>query len=131
MRIKYESCVLSALMMAFTAVTYGQSTDVQADNLASEVTVLKSENVALRKQLNKVEEQQMMLLEVVNDLRERLGSPAAPIAVDPSLSSSQQNFVAQELETAVSNFRVPSVAAAQPESAPKQQTNFPRYRDGI
>jgi hypothetical protein len=131
MRIKYESCVLSALMMAFTAVTYGQSTDVQADNLASEVTALKSENVALRKQLNKVEEQQMMLLEVVNDLRERLGSPAAPIAVDPSLSSSQQNFVAQELETAVSNFRVPSVAAAQPESAPKQQTNFPRYRDGI
>jgi hypothetical protein len=131
MRIKYESCVFSAaLMMGLAAVAYGQSPDVQADNLASEVTSLKTENIALREQLNKVEEQQMILLEVVNDLKQRLGSPATPIEGDPS-SSSPQNFVAQGLATAVSNIRVPRARAAQQESVPTSQTNFPRYRDGI
>jgi hypothetical protein len=131
MRIKYESCAFSAaLMMGLAAVAYGQSPDVQADTLASEVTTLKTENIALRAQLNKVEEQQMMLLEVVNDLKQRLGSPATPIEGDPS-SSSPQNFVAQGLATAVSNIRVPRARAAQPESVPTPQTKFPRYRDGI
>jgi hypothetical protein len=98
-------------MMGLAAVAYGQSPEVEPDNLAGEVTALKTENIALREQLNKVEEQQMMLLEVVNDLKQRLGSPAPPIAGDPS-SSSQQNFVAQELATAVSNIRVPRARAA-------------------
>ena len=87
MRIKYESCVFSAaLMMGLAAVAYGQSPDVAAGNLASEVTALKTENIALREQLNKVEEQQKMLLEVVTDLKQRLGSPATPIAGDCFIS---------------------------------------------
>jgi hypothetical protein len=118
-------------MMGVAAGAYGQSPDVEARNVASEVTALKTENIALREQLNRVEEQQKMMLEVVNDLKQRLGSPATPIAGDPSSSSSQQNFVAQELATAVSNFRVPPARAAQPESVPTLQSNFPRYRDGI
>jgi hypothetical protein len=118
-------------MMGLAAVAYGQSPDDEAGSLASEVTVLKTENIVLREQLNKVEEQQKVLLEAVNDLKQRLGSPATPIAGDPS-SSSQQNFATtQELATSVSNIPVPRVPAAQPESVPAPQTNDDRYRDGI
>ena len=117
MRINCESRVFSAaLMMGLAAVAYGQSPDVEAGSLASEVTVLKTENIALREQLNRVEEQQKVMLEVVNDLKQRLGSPATPIAGDSS-SSSQQNFAAtQELATSVSNIPVPRALAAQPQS---------------
>jgi hypothetical protein len=129
-------------MMGLAAVAYGQSPDVEPGNLASEVTALKTENIALREQLNKVEEQQKMVLEVVNDLKQRLGSPATnphlqgigldlpevgPPIAGGSSSSSQQNFaIAEELATAVSNIAVPPARAAQPESVPA-----PRYRDGI
>jgi hypothetical protein len=132
MRIRRESRVFSAaLMMGLAALAYGQSPDTEAGNLTSEVTALKTENIDLREQLNRVEEQQKMLLEVVNDLKQRLGSPPTPIAGDAS-SSSQQNFTAaQELATAVSNIRVPLALAAQPKSVPTPQINFPRYRDGI
>ena len=116
MRTKCESRVFSAaLMVGLAAVAYGQSPDVAAGSLASEVTALKTDNIALREQLNKVEEQQKMLLEVVNDLRQRLGSPATPIAGDAS-SSSQQNFAAaRELATVGQRYRHyarPSRAAA-------------------
>ena len=108
--------------------------DVQASkagNLESEVTAVKTENIALREQLNRVEEQQKMLLEVVNDLKQRLGSPPTPIAGDAS-SSSQQNFTAtQEQAAAVTNVSVPRAPAAQPESVPAPQTKDGRYRDGI
>jgi hypothetical protein len=127
MRMQRESRVFSAaLMMGLAAVAYGQSPDVEAGNLTGEVTALKTDNIALRGQLNKVEEQQKMLLEVVNDLRQRLGSPATPIAGDPS-SSSQQNFAAaRELATSVSDIAVPLAPTAQQESV-----RAPRYRDGI
>lgn len=132
MRIKYESCVFSAaLMVGLAAVAYGQSPDVEAGNLAGEVTALKTENIALREQLNRVEEQQKLLLDVVNDLKQRLGSPATPIAVDPS-TSSQQNFAATEkLATSVSNISVPRAQAAQPQSVSALQAIENRYRDGI
>jgi hypothetical protein len=132
MRIKCESRVFSAaLMMGLAAVAYGQSPDVEAGNLASEVTALKTENIALREQLNKVEEQQKVLLEVVNDLRQQMGSPATPIAGDHS-SSSQQNFAAaQELATSVSDIAVPLARTAQPQSASALQAIENRYRDGI
>ena len=74
MQIKCESCVFSAaLMVGLAAVAYGQSPDVAAGSLASEVTALKTDNIALREQLNKVEQQQEMLLEVVKDLKQQLG----------------------------------------------------------
>ena len=132
MRIKYESCVFSAaLMMGLAAVAYGQSPDVAAGNLASEVTALKTDNIALREQLNKVEEQQKMLLEVVNDLKQRLGSPPTPIAGDAS-SPSQQNFAAaEELARSVSDVAVPRTQAAQPQPVSALQAIENRYRDGI
>jgi hypothetical protein len=132
MQIKYESRVFSAaLMMGLAAVAYGQSPDVEAGNLAGEVTALKTENIALRVQLNRVEEQQKVLLEVVNDLKQRLGSPATPIAGDSS-SSSQQNFAATEkLATSVSNIPVPRDQAAQRQSVSALQAIENRYRDGI
>ena len=72
-----------------------------------------------------------MLLEVVNDLRQRLGSPATPIAGGPS-SSSQQNFVAvRELARSVSDVAVPRTQAAQPQSVSALQAIENRYRDGI
>src|SRR5271170_5081256 len=125
MRMQRETRVFSAaLMMGLAAVGYGQSPDVEAGNLTSEVTALKTENIALREQLNRVDEQQKMLLEVVNDLKQRLGSP--PIAGGPS-SASQQNFAAaRELATSVSDIAVPLALAAQQESV-----RAPRYRDGI
>src|SRR3954453_4325524 len=131
MRINCGPRVLSAaLMMGLAAEAYGQSPNVEAGSLAGEVTVLKDENIALREQLNRVEEQQKVLLEVVNDLKQRLGSPATPTAGEPS-SSSQQDLVAEELAISVSHIRVPRALAAQPESRPTPKTNFPRYRDGI
>src|SRR5271154_4688733 len=132
MRIKCQSRVFSAaLMVGLAAVAYGQSPDVESGNLASEVTALKTDNIALREQLNKVEEQQKMLLEVVNDLKQRLGSPAIPIAGGPS-SSSQQNFAAaRELATSVTDIAVPRTQAAQPQSVSALQAIENRYRDGI
>ncbi len=118
-------------MVGLAAVAYGQSPDVESGNLASEVTALKTDNIALREQLNKVEEQQKMLLEVVNDLRQRLGSPATPIAGDPS-SYSQQNFAAvRELKTSVTEVAVPRDRATQPQSVSVPQAIENRYRDGI
>ena len=113
MQIKCESCVFSAaLMMGLAAVAYGQSPDVAAGSLASEVTALKTDNIALREQLNKVDEQQKMLLEVVNDLKQQLGSP-------------------QELATAVRDIAMTPAPAAQPKSVPALQAIENRYRDGI
>ena len=132
MRMQRESRVFSAaLMMGLAAVAYGQSPDVEAGNLTSEVTALKTENIALREQLNRVEEQQKMMLEVVNDLKQRLGSPATPIVGGPS-SSSQQNFAAaRELATSVTDIAVPRTQAAQPQSVSALQAIENRYRDGI
>src|SRR5271156_2195659 len=132
MRIKCQSRVFSAaLMVGLAAVAYGQSPDVESGNLASEVTALKTDNIALREQLNKVEEQQKMLLEVVNDLRQQLGPPVTSIAGGPS-SSSQENFAAaHELATAVSDLAAPPAPAAQPQSVPGLQAISNRYRDGI
>ena len=132
MQIRYESCVfLAGLMIGFATVAYGQSPAVDDHNLASEVTALKTENIALREQLNRVEEQQKMLLDVVNDLKRQLGSPTTPTAGDPS-SSSQQNFaVKQEPAASVSNNPVPVANEAQPQSDSALQANDNRYRDGI
>ncbi len=123
MRTKYESRVFSAaLMVGLAAVAYGQSPDVESGNLASEVTALKTDNIALREQLNKVEEQQKMLLEVVNDLKQRLGSPATPIAGAAS-SPSQQNFVAARGACKVGQrYR----RSARPK--PRSRNPFPHYR---
>jgi hypothetical protein len=72
-----------------------------------------------------------MLLEVVNDLKQQLGSPATRITGDPS-SPSQQNYAApQELATAVNNLRVPPAPLAQPQSVSAPQAIENRYRDGI
>src|ERR1700761_82613 len=102
MRIKYESRVFSAaLMVGLAAVARGQSPDVEPGNLASEVTALKTDNIVLREQLNKVEEQQKMLLEVVSDLRRRLdGEPTAVRVSSPPVAAPTQpvtatSFVAQ------------------------------------
>ena len=132
MRMQRESRVFSAaLMMGLAAVAYGQSPGVEAGNLTSEVTALKTENIALRQQLNRVEEQQKMMLEVVNDLKQRLGSPATPIAGGPS-SSSQQNFAAaRELATSVTDIAAPRAPVAQPQSVSALQAIENRYRDGI
>ncbi|HEV7550074.1 MAG TPA: hypothetical protein VGP65_00220, partial [Candidatus Angelobacter sp.] len=118
-------------MMGLAAVAYGQSPDVEAGNLTSEVTALKTENISLREQLNRVEEQQKMMLEVVNDLKQRLGSPATPIVGGPS-SSSQQNFAAaRELATSVTDIAAPPAPVAQPQSVSALQAIENRYRDGI
>jgi len=134
MRMQRESRVFSAaLMMGLAAVAYGQSPDTEAGNLTSEVTALKTENIALRDQLNRVEEQQKTLLEVVNDLKQRLGSPPTPITGDTS-SSSQQNFAAtRELAASINNISIsaPRAPAAPPQSASALQAIENRYRDGI
>lgn len=117
MRIKFESRILSvALIMGLAAVAYGQSPDVESGNLASEVTELKTENIALREQLNKVEEQQKMLLEVVNDLKQRLTSPATPIAGVPSTSSQPNAAATGAPATSLSNIPASRTGTPQSES---------------
>src|SRR5262245_36767624 len=141
------SAVLAVVLLATTS--HGQSPDVQSANMETEIAGIKAENTALREQLNKVEEQQKILLDVVNDLKQRLGLPA--ISGGPS-TSSQQNFAAageKEIATSVSNISVPSVRAlppgsvtvaravpsesqaAKPEPTSLRQTLENRYRDGI
>jgi len=105
-------------MMGFATVAYSQSPDVEEGKLASEVTELKTENIALREQLNRVEEQQKMLLEVVNDLKQRLGPPATPVA-KVSSTSSQKNFAANgEHAAQTSNIPITIARAEQPGSFP-------------
>jgi hypothetical protein len=50
-------------MIGLAAVGYAQSPDVKSGDLTSEISAVKTENIALREQLNRVEEQQKMLLE--------------------------------------------------------------------
>ena len=131
MRMPESRVFLAALIMGLAAVAYGQSPNVDAGNLTSEVTALKTENIALREQLNRVEEQQKMMLELVNDLKQRLGSPATPIVGGPS-SSSQQNFAAaRELAMSVTDIAAPRAPVAQPQSVSALQAIENRYRDGI
>jgi len=65
------SAVLAVVLS--TATAYGQSAEVQPANMETEVAGIKAENAALREQLRRVEEQQKILLDVVNDLKQRLG----------------------------------------------------------
>src|ERR1700759_3409940 len=116
MRTKGESCVFSAaLMMGLAAIAYGQSPDVEAGNLASEVTALKTDNTALREQLNKVEEQQKVLLEVVNDLRRRLdGEPITVVRVSsPPIAPPTQPVTATSLMAQPAIFRPMQTASIQ------------------
>jgi hypothetical protein len=158
MRIKGDWGIFSAaLLLGLTTVAYGQASDTQATSLESDVTALKAENIALREQLKRVEEQQKMLLEVVNDLRQRLSPPATPIAA--GASSSQPNFAAtqprvaspatrmagdpssslknklvttQDLATSVSSITAPHAPeAVQPQSVSALQAISNRYKDGI
>src|SRR5215469_4143837 len=126
MRIKYESCIFSAvLMMGFAPVSYSKSPDLKEGNLASEGTELKTENIALREQLNKVEEQQKMLLDVVNSLKQRLDSSGTPVAGVHS-TSSQQNFAATgELVTPTTNIPITIVRVEQPAVFPFDNTAQP------
>ncbi len=133
MQTKCEYRVLSvALMVGLAAAAYGQSPDVAPGNLASEVTALKTDNIALREQLNRVEEQQRMLLEVVNDLRKRLGPPAPSIAALPASSSQQSVEAAREPAALVSDTAAVAKDPAQKESSVSAlQAIENRYRDGI
>lgn len=123
-------------MMGLAAGAHGQSPAVEPASLASEVTALKTENIALREQLRRVEEQQKMMLEVVNQLKQRLGPPAPPIAETP-LPPSQPvlaSTMAPPLPappTAVSVVPVPNSRAEQPQSVSALKAIENRYRDGI
>lgn len=145
MRKKCEVGVFSAaLLMGLAAVAYGQQPEVPASNLENQVTELKTENATMREQLRRVEEQQQMLLEVVNDLRQRLG----PTTISPSTSPVPKEYLitttaaptipptqsttsfANALARAAAVERSASISR-QPESAPAQHTILDRYRDGI
>lgn len=125
-----ESRILSATLsvVVLAAITHGQESEAQQGSVQSEISGIKAENTALREQLNKVEEQQKILLDIVNDLKQRLGLPATPISGGPS-TSSQQNFAAtgeKEIATSVNDTQ-----AAKPESNSLRQTLENHYRDGI
>ena len=117
MRITGKWRIFSATcLLGLTTIAGGQAPETQSVSLESDVAALKTENAALREQLNKVEEQQRMLLEVVNDLKQRLGSPTTPTPGDPSTSSQQNSAATGELATSVGNIPVPHARAIQPES---------------
>jgi hypothetical protein len=87
------------------------------DDLESEVAAMKAENVAVREQLRKMEEQQKTLLELVDGLRRKLDGPGlAQGAEIPATSTT-------------------AAAASEPMSlSPPLQTkpkDDERYRDGI
>jgi hypothetical protein len=126
-------------MMGFAALAYSQVPAVQANSsLENDVSTLKSENAALRDELQKVEQQQLMLLEVVNDLKQRLGSTAGPMkaVLDPAEAQKSSTLAAVALRNAIHNLSPAQPALLvepTPNPQPKsvQQTILERYRDGI
>src|SRR6266576_2644748 len=156
MLIMRRSCVFTAaLMMGLAAAGYAQSPDVEAGDITSEVAAVKTENIALREQVNRVEEQQKILLEVVNELKRRLdGEPTTvvrespPPTAPPTELMTATSFMAQpastsgettsiQTPTANTAFNSPPAAtqlartSGQPEPVPAPQANDSRYRDGI
>jgi hypothetical protein len=154
MRIKRKFFVFSAaLMIGLAADGYAQSPDVKSGDLTNEVSAVKTENIALREQLNKVEEQQKILLEVVNDLKRRLdGQPVATVRESPppvapaAESTTATSFMAQPASTSIQTtsqtpdantaFSAPPAATELPgtskqDSVPAPPANDNRYRDGI
>ena len=153
MRIKYRSWVFSAaLTVGLATVAYGQSPQGQDSTLEGDIVTLKTENVALREQLRKIEEQQIKLLEVVNDLKQRMGQPTSSIRTDAS--PAQQESPSQGTEASppwqenafIAPIKLVDVihtmppqptsvtlptSPAQPESISAEQTNSGRDRDGI
>lgn len=132
-------------MMGLAAGAYGQSPAAEPANLASEVTTLKTENIALREQLKRVEEQQKMMLEVMNELKQRLGPSSTPIvetALPPSrpvLASTPEPPVLASPVLAstpappavVSVVSAASTQAEQRQSVSARQVIENRYRDGM
>jgi len=79
-----ESRALSAVLalVLLAATTYGQAPAVPPGSVESEVARIKAENAALREQLRRVEEQQKTLLELVNQLQQRLGPTTTTMAAE-------------------------------------------------
>jgi hypothetical protein len=126
-------------MIGFAALAYSQTPAVQANSsLENDVSTLKSENAALREQLEKVEQQQLLLLEVVNDLKQRIGSTVAPMkaVLDPAEAQKNSTLAAVALTNAIHNLS-PAQPALVVERTPNPQPNsvqqaiLNRYRDGI
>src|SRR5262249_23093871 len=72
----------------FEAPAYGQvpaPSPVKQDDLKNEVAAMKTENVAVRDQLRKLEEQQKALLALIESLRRRLD--AIPVALVPQAAT--------------------------------------------
>src|SRR4051794_12906804 len=85
MLIRGESCLLSAaLAVALVAsAAFGQTPASSPGGLENEVAEIKAENAVLRDQLRRVEEQQKLLVELVGELRQRLGPAMTATAKTP------------------------------------------------
>ncbi len=99
--------------------------ETRPPDLVTEMTLLKSENAAIRELLLKMEEQQKLLLEQVDRLQQRIDGGAtadsqrSPVQVTPQVADGSQ---------AVANADPPATTAT-PASAQPQKED--RYQDGI
>ena len=101
-----ESRVLSAVLalVLLAATTYGQAPAVPPGSVESEVAGIKAENAALREQLRRVEEQQKTLLELVNQLQQRLGPTTTTMAAEaPPVPKQDPPAATQVLEQSSSS----------------------------
>ncbi len=106
-----ESRVLSALLalVLLAATTYGQAPAVPPGSVESEVAGIKAENAALREQLRRVEEQQKTLLELVNQLQQRLGPTTTTMAAEaPPVPKQGSSSATQVLEQSSSSKAPPA-----------------------
>ena len=132
----YIKLVILASMMLMVSSAYGQSIPVQGEraenkvgadepkpkDVESELANLKAENVAVREQLRKMEEQQRALLEQFERLQRRLDGAAAIADVQPAPATN-----APTAPEAATSDNTP----AQPASSPDEQSKGGHYNDGI
>ncbi len=109
--------------------------DPKRGDLKSEIEAVKAENAAVREQLQKMEEQQRLMLELVEKLQRRLDGAASTIL--PATGQTAEPATATNITLpAITGPTVPAPATDAPAdpSPPTPLQNKPnddRYRDGI
>jgi hypothetical protein len=85
-----------ASIIASATPALGQGSGSPPSDLEKEVSAVKAENVALREQVRRIEEQQRALLDLVNQLQRRLDGPQTAEATSAGSASAEQASVEKQ-----------------------------------
>jgi hypothetical protein len=131
MRWTFRSlCAALALsVIVFVSAAHAQD-PASAPRLDSEVAGVRAENIALREQLRKLEEQQKTLLEQLNELRQRIdGAGRAAITDRQSLEQLSAGSAPSQIDTSAPGTNAGNASAQQ--ATVERPENEDHYRDGI